>query len=76
MKAKETWYDEEADVLNIEINDKEYWKSVELPNGVVIDIAKDGSMTSIEILNASKLFFGDAYKVIENAKSVSEVEIN
>ena len=73
MNAKETWYDEEADVLNIEINDKEYWKSIELPNGIIIDIAKDGSMTSIEILNASKLFYGDARKVIENAKSVSEV---
>ncbi len=71
MKAKEIWYDEEADVLNIEINDKEYWKSIELPNGIVIDIAKDGSMTSIEILNASKLFYGDTHKVIENAKSVS-----
>ena len=72
MKTKETWYDEEADVLNVEINDKEYWKSIELPNRVVIDIAKDDSMTSIEILNASKLFYGDAHKVIENAKSVSE----
>ena len=73
MKAKEIWYDKEADVLNIEINDKEYWKSIELPNGIVIDIAKDGSMTSIEILNASKLFYGDTHKVIENAKSVSEI---
>jgi uncharacterized protein YuzE len=72
MKAKEVWYDEKADVLNVEITDKDYWKSVELPNGVVIDIAKDGSMTSIEILNASKLFFGDAHKVIESAKSVSD----
>ena len=72
MKAKETWYDEEADILNVEINDKDYWKSIELPNGIIIDIAKDGSMTSIEILNASKLFYGDAHKVIENAKSVSE----
>lgn len=67
MKAKEMWYDEEADILNIEINDKEYWKSIELPNGVVLDIAKDGSITSIEILCASKLFFGDAHKVIERA---------
>ena len=74
MKAKEVWYDEEADVLNVEINDKEYWKSIELPNGMVIDIAKDGSMTSIEILNASKFFTGDAYKVIESAKSVSDIE--
>ena len=29
---KETWYDKEADVLNIEINDKEYQKSIEPPN--------------------------------------------
>ena len=68
MKKKEMWYDEEADILNLEINDKEYWKSIELPNGVVLDIAKDGSITSIEILRASKLFFGDAHKVIEQAR--------
>ena len=73
MKAKEIWYDDEADVLNVEINDKTYWKSIELGNGVVIDIAKDGSMTSIEILNASKLFRGDAQRVIKSAKSVSEI---
>jgi len=47
-------------------------KSVELPNGVVIDIARDGSMISIEILQASKLFYGDARKVIDSAPSVSE----
>ena len=58
MEAKEIWYDKEADVLNVEINDKEYWKSIELPNGMVVDIARDGSMTSFEILNASKLFHG------------------
>jgi len=68
METKEIWYDEEADILNLEINDKEYWKSIELPNGVVLDIAKDGSITSIEILRASKLFFGDAHKVIERAR--------
>ena len=73
METKEIWYDKEADVLNVEINDKEYWKSVELPNGIIIDISKDGSMISIEILNASKLFYGDTQKVIENAKPVSEV---
>ena len=68
MKAKEMWYDEESDILNLEINDKEYWKSIELPNGVILDIAKDGSITSIEVLRASKLFFGDAHKVIERAR--------
>lgn len=72
METKEIWYDKEADVLNVEINNKEYWKSIELSNGLIIDIAKDGSMTSIEILNASKLFYGDARKIIEEAKSVSE----
>ena len=71
MEAKEIWYDKEADVLNVELNDKEYWKSIELGNGVIIDIAKDGSMTSIEILNASKKLRGDAYKIIESAQSVS-----
>jgi len=68
---KEIWYDEEADVLNIEINSKEYWKSIELPNGVVIDMAKDGTITSIEILNASKKFSGDAQKIIAAAKVAS-----
>ena len=65
------WYDKEADILNLELSDKEYWKSIELGNGVVVDIAQDGSITSIEILNASKSFFGDAQKVIEMAESLS-----
>lgn len=71
METKETWYDKEADVLNVELNDKQYWKSIELPNGVVIDLAKDGSITSIEILNASKLFYGDTSSVIDSAQAVS-----
>ncbi len=69
---KETWYDKEADVLNIELNDEDYWKSIELPNGVVVDITKDGTITAIEILNASKLFFGDAKKVIDIAEDISD----
>jgi uncharacterized protein YuzE len=73
MKVKEVWYDKEADVLNVEINDNEYWKSIELSNGLIIDISKDGSMNAIEILNASEMFFGDAQKVIENAMPVSEL---
>ncbi len=64
------WYDEESDILNLEINDKEYWKSIELPSGIVLDLAEDGSITSIEILRASKLFFGDAHKVIEKARAL------
>ena len=69
---KEMWYDKEADVLDIELDDKEYWKSIELPNGVIIDITKEGDITSIEILNASKLFFGDARRIIDMAKPVSD----
>ena len=64
---KTTRYDEDEDILNIEINKGEYWKSVELPNGVIIDIAKDGSITGVEILRASKVFSGDVKKVIEHA---------
>ena len=69
---KEITYDKEADVLNIDIENKEYWKSVELPNGMVMNISKDGSIISIEILWASNFFSGDARKVIEMAKPVSE----
>jgi len=65
---KEMWYDEEADVLNIEVNDKDYWKSIELGNSVIIDISHDGSVTSIEVLGASKLFLGDKRKVLEAAR--------
>jgi len=67
---KETWYDKEEDILNIGLSKGEYWKSVELPNGVVIDLAKDGSITGIEILKASKVFSGDLKRVIEQAKPI------
>ncbi|MCX6815165.1 MAG: DUF2283 domain-containing protein [Candidatus Aenigmarchaeota archaeon] len=67
----ETWYDKEEDVLSIQIKEEGYWKSVELPNGVVIDISKDGTITAIEILRASKIFSGDVKRVIEAAKAAS-----
>lgn len=73
-KVKEMWYDEEADVLNIEVNDEEYWKSVELPSGIVIDISRDGNVTSIEILGASKLFFGEKRKVLDAARLLRKEE--
>ena len=62
---KEEWYDKEEDILNIEINGGEYWKSIELPNGIVIDIDKEGKIKAIEILKASKVFSGDVKKVLE-----------
>lgn len=63
----EQWYDKEEDVMNVQLSEKQYWKSVELPNGIIIDIAKDGSIIAIEILHASKVFSGDVKKVIEAA---------
>ena len=60
------WYDKEEDVLNIEINEGEYWKSIELPNGIIIDIDRNGKILSIEILKASKIFSGDVKKVIDS----------
>lgn len=58
------WYDKEEDVLNIQLSQKEYWKSVET-EGFVIDISEDGTIISIEIPHASKIFSGDVRKVLE-----------
>lgn len=63
----ENWYDEVEDVLNIQISDKKYWKSVEV-GGVVVDVAKDGSIISIEIPQAKKVFTGEIKKVLDVAK--------
>lgn len=68
----ESWYDTDEDVLGIHLQDKEYWKSIELPNGIVIDVSKDGSITGMEIFNASRIFSGDVRKVIETAKAMQK----
>ena len=67
----ESKYDKDEDILNIQLQDKGYWKSVELPSGIVIDVTKDGRIMAIEILRASKVFSGDVKKVIEAAKPIS-----
>ncbi|MFH1409702.1 MAG: DUF2283 domain-containing protein [Nanoarchaeota archaeon] len=64
----QSWYDQEEDVLNIQLNDTPSWKSVELPNGIVIDVSEDGKILSIEIFNASTIFSGEVKKVIDQAK--------
>ncbi|MBI2664412.1 DUF2283 domain-containing protein [Candidatus Woesearchaeota archaeon] len=63
----ETIYDKNHDILNIQLESADYWKSVELPNGIVVDIAKNGKVIAIEIVNASLIFVGDSKKVIEAA---------
>ncbi|MBI3050856.1 DUF2283 domain-containing protein [Candidatus Woesearchaeota archaeon] len=65
------WYDSDEDILNIELSQREYWKTIELPNGINIDLAKDGAIKAIEVLNASKVFTGDSRKVIERARSAT-----
>ena len=51
MKVK---YDKEADVLYISLSDQAIKESDEDKPGVILDYAADGSIVSIEILNASK----------------------
>ncbi len=62
------WYDAEEDILGIRIKEKAYWKSIELPNGIVIDISKDGEVIGLEIHKAHKIFSGDIKKVIDSAQ--------
>ena len=64
------WYDKEEDILGVRLQDKEYWKSIELPNGIVIDISKEGEVIGIEIRHASRVFLGDVRKVIETAQTL------
>ena len=64
------WYDKEEDILGIRVADKAYWKSIELPNGIVLDISGDGDVVGIEIHKASRIFSGDIKKVIESAKAL------
>ncbi len=47
-----------------------YGKSIELPNGIVIDVDKAGSAMGLEILRASEIFCGDVKEVIETVKTV------
>ncbi|MDQ3277506.1 MAG: DUF2283 domain-containing protein [Bacteroidota bacterium] len=47
-------FDKEVDVLYIQLNDLPIAESDEEKPGVILDYAADGSVVSIEILNASK----------------------
>lgn len=67
----ENWYDQEEDILGIKIKEAEYWKSIELPSGIIIDISKEGEIIGMEIHKASKVFSGDIKKVIELAMHTS-----
>lgn len=65
MEVKQSYYKEE-DVLNVQVKDKKYWKSIELPNGIIGDIVEDGTIIAFEILKASKVFATDAKKILKS----------
>ncbi len=66
----ETWYDIEEDILGLRLSEGTYWKSIELENGVVIDVTKDGIILGMEVLKASKVF-SDAKNVLEKANQTN-----
>jgi len=51
MKIK---YDQEVDILLIELSDSKIYESDESKPGVIIDYDKEGNIVKIEILDASK----------------------
>ena len=66
---KKSYYGPEEGIMNIEVRKGEYWKSIETPSGVVIDISKDGQILEIEIPNAKKVFSGQDRKVLQTAQT-------
>ncbi len=64
---KESWYDKDEDIISIQLFEGDYWKSIELPNGIVIDISIDGKIIGLEIFNAKKIFAGETKKVLQMA---------
>ncbi len=75
MADKTMWYDEEEDILGIRIASGIYWKSIELPQGVVIDLSKEGRIIGLEIFSASKIFSGASSKVLENAFKENKIKV-
>lgn len=47
-------FDKEVDILYIKLNDLPVAESDEEKPGIILDYAEDGSIVSLEILNASK----------------------
>ena len=58
------WYDEEADVLAIELKSKDHWKAVEVSPHVIVSLSKDGEIVFIEILGVKNVFKKDAPLIV------------
>ena len=65
--AKKIWYDKKEDILNIELDKGQYWKSLEIGRNLILDITKEGQITGIEILRASKVFPKEGAVVLQKA---------
>lgn len=61
------WYDNEEDVLGIQVADGKYWKSVEVSRNVVIDLSNDGKIIGVEIFHAKRHLRKDAPLVVAKA---------
>lgn len=59
-------YDNEADAIYIQIQEKEVHSSKEIEDGVVIDFDNEKKVIGFEVLNASKKF---------NIKDISTINI-
>ena len=49
-------YDKKSDSLYIRFNEKRYFESDEVKEGIVFDYDKNGKIVGIEVLEASKKF--------------------
>lgn len=49
-------YDQKVDALSIRFNNKRYFESDEVADGVIFDYDKAGKIIAIELLDASKRF--------------------
>jgi uncharacterized protein YuzE len=72
MTMIETWYDQDDDVLGIQLRQKGYWKSVEVSKNVVVDLSRKGEIIGVEILGAKNSFKNDIPLVISKASAKSK----
>lgn len=57
-------YDKKNDSLYIRFNEKRYFESDELKEGIVFDYDRNGKIIGIEVLEASKKFPKEFYSLL------------
>lgn len=72
IAMSEIWYDNEEDVLGIQVTSKKYWKSIEVSKNVVVDLAEDGDIIGVEIFHAKQHLKKDAPLIVARASSRSK----